>query len=431
MDTLHLGDSGNEITISHQIFARVTNVSESFLFCSNEMGMIGLGCRNTDDFGYPTVMSNIMKHVDHQLFALYLNGEHDDLSEVDGYDVEHESWNAGIYNDDELDDDVAQGVKENISDDDFGEEAAITVSNAEFHSEMSIGGVNQEHYTGCLNWHKVGGDVGTKDKHKGKTNTGYWDFDIEDVQIAGESMVVFNRERTLTRTLKQTKVYDDGEGPPKLYALLDSGSTYLVGPSAAVSYFAYINRAECFQINEDGNLESVVDCFDDYYDAAMVDCAAPIQSLTFIANGISYTFEKDDLVVRVDGQIHMSGQLEDVEYCLLCIVPSRDNNGWVFGDTFFNKYYTVFDYHKKRVGFAESQEYSDDVCRHDEHISIGDRVRGERGCGCVARFFFKPKFAVRSSIGIPVGDCCFVRRVETELFFLAFQHTRVWRCGTG
>ena len=79
MHMLHLGskpnDSGNGITISHQTFATVTNVSGSFLFCSNEMGMIGLRCHNTDDFGYPKVMSNIMKHVNFQLFALYLNGK--------------------------------------------------------------------------------------------------------------------------------------------------------------------------------------------------------------------------------------------------------------------------------------------------------------------------------------------------------------------
>ena len=52
--------------------------------------------------------------------------------------------------------------------------------NKEFHSKLSIQGVNPENYTRFLSWHKIGGDLG------------YWDFDIRDVHLADESMMVSN-----------------------------------------------------------------------------------------------------------------------------------------------------------------------------------------------------------------------------------------------
>lgn len=49
---------------------------------------------------------------------------------------------------------------------------------------------------------------------------------------------------------------------------------------------------------------------------------------------------------------------------------SNATPGWVLGDPFFNKYYVAFDFKRKRLGFAEAANHSDDICHLDFELDI-------------------------------------------------------------
>mmetsp|Transcript_51541 Transcript_51541/g.154744 ORF Transcript_51541/g.154744 Transcript_51541/m.154744 type:complete len:379 (-) Transcript_51541:34-1170(-) len=214
------------------------------------------------------------------------------------------------------------------------------------HSELVFGGVNQRHYEGCLTWH----DLGQFEDDTGKPFEGYWDFRLDDVQVGG-------------RSLQSTDL-----------GIVDSGSTYVIGPSADVGAFAEMNKAMCFLFNSEGEIdeESMIKC--DYpagFDIAVVDCSQPFYPLELFADGAKYSLDKDDLVLEVS--------TEDGPLCVLRMNGSEENPAWVLGDAFFNRYYAAFDFVKKRVGFAKAAENSADECTSDLHLDISTSQPPNRG----------------------------------------------------
>jgi len=197
-------------------------------------------------------------------------------------------------------------------------------------SELIFGGVNQRHYTDCLTWHDLGQ---FEEVFTGQTFQGYWDFKLDKVQVGGAEM------------------------PASQLAVVDSGSTYIVGPTEAIGQIAQINGAECF-IMEDGGEAIEVKCdAASGFDAAAVDCDAPFFELEFVADGQTYTLSKNDLLLDIETS------LGDV--CVLRLMGSNDIPGWVLGDAFMNKYYTAFDFENKRVGFALAAKDSSTLCQDD------------------------------------------------------------------
>jgi len=171
---------------------------------------------------------------------------------------------------------------------------------------------------------------------------------------------------------------------PASYALLDSGSSFIIGPADAVGWFVWYNDATCVTYN-DMELDSaplVVGCRNSMgFDAAMIPCDAPFSSLDFIPqSGVStdgetknvvYSFEKDDLMVVVDTKMKLPAGMDmDVEYCLIRIASSPTARGWVLGDLFFNKYYAAFDFEKRRIGLAPSTPHSTDACPEDMPVDV-------------------------------------------------------------
>mmetsp|Transcript_1347 Transcript_1347/g.3398 ORF Transcript_1347/g.3398 Transcript_1347/m.3398 type:complete len:293 (+) Transcript_1347:2-880(+) len=150
--------------------------------------------------------------------------------------------------------------------------------------------------------------------------------------------------------------------PSSSLALVDSGSTYIVGPSDAIGAIAQVNNAICFSMVPNRDPQQIP-CDSPFgFDAAAVDCDQPFFDLEFQADGVTYRLNKHDLLLDIETS------LGDV--CILRLQGSNEIPGWVLGDAFLNKHYAAFDFGNQRVGFARSHPHSADVCHDDLHLNV-------------------------------------------------------------
>lgn len=311
-DTLRLGD--DDIRIPHQVFAHVTHI-QNFATCEEEEGIMGLANSMITTHGFPSVLGNILhqsrksdsgtgvKLLKNNVFGLYLRADVDDY----------------------------EGI--NIQNSEEPKRA----------SELILGGVNQNHYLGCLKWHDLVGNGGSSEFGN------YWSVNLDDVKVGGTTL---NREDSWS---------DD------IVAVLDSGSSYIVGPQEPIARLVELNNAKCFRMDHSTSSEpqpKEVDCNDpNGFDGAVLNnCEDPFFSVEFIIDGEVYVLEKEDLMV----------DLETVfgTVCIIRVVASEGMNGWILGDAFLNKYYTAFDFENQKLGLALAAESADDRCDKDIGMDV-------------------------------------------------------------
>lgn len=164
--------------------------------------------------------------------------------------------------------------------------------------ELLIGGFNQDHTTGPMRWVPV-------------TQKGYWEISMKSLSIGGDQM----------------------SGP--VNAIVDSGTSLLAGPTDAVAKIAK-------QVGAYNILGKYI-----------VSCNANIGEIEFELGDDGHKFTLDGKDVLIPAAMGM---------CLLAIIPIdiAPPRGplWILGDTFMRKYYTTFDYGKRRVGFATAKAAS-------------------------------------------------------------------------
>jgi hypothetical protein len=158
--------------------------------------------------------------------------------------------------------------------------------------ELMFGGVDSTKYTGSFNYVPL------------KAAT-YWEIVLDQVTVDGTTYITGGAN-----------------------AIVDSGTSLLTGPTTAVKEIARKLGAFPFIAGE-----YLIGC---NYDT--------LPNLEFTINGNTYTLTPKEYLIP-DGDI-----------CLLAMmgldVPRPNGPLWILGDVFMRKYYTVFDYGNKQVGFA-------------------------------------------------------------------------------
>lgn len=114
----------------------------------------------------------------------------------------------------------------------------------------------------------------------------------------------------------------------KYYAVIDSGTSVLVGPNELVKKLTdgIVVRKTCKGIEN-------------------------LPDIAFEIDGIEYVLTKDDYVLKVT-----SGGVTE---CVLAVMGSdfpAGFNYFILGDTFMRKYYSYFDMNNDRVGFIHSSK---------------------------------------------------------------------------
>lgn len=165
-------------------------------------------------------------------------------------------------------------------------------------SEMVLGGTDPAHYTGTIQYIPL-------------TSATYWETSLDTVSANG---------------------VDYSGGVTKV--ILDTGTSTLAGPSAAVSQFADSIGAKAIVAGE----EWVIGCYK----------KPSLPTLTIGMGGLTFTLKPSDYLIEEEGD----------PLCVLGIlgldIPPPAGPLWIMGDVFIRKYYTVFDYGNKQLGFAPS-----------------------------------------------------------------------------
>lgn len=162
--------------------------------------------------------------------------------------------------------------------------------------QLTLGGVDPEDYEGLITWLPV-------------TKNTYWEVAMGNVQLGA------------------VKINEPAR------AIIDSGTSLITMPSMLADYLNMIIGAYPIP----GNMY-----------ALNPNTLSKLPPVTFTLNGhdfelspSEYTIMFDDLCVSVFSGLD---------------IPSDDGRPiWILGDAFMRKYYTVFDWGKKRIGFAKAK----------------------------------------------------------------------------
>lgn len=351
-DTLHLGP---DLTIDKQIFAQITSFT-NFMNCQGEEGLLGLGFSEISSHNFPTVLSNLQSQLRFPVFSLYLSSA-DDYPNLDDF-VKAGTYGDGGFDDggfgdfgaddwgsfmDGFGDDGGGGWRERRlrsllmggkSNKRLSQSSSSKFAPTSASSQLIFGGVNGKYYDGCLTWH----ELGQFETSSGNTFEGYWDFKLDKVTIGGSAL------------------------PSSDLAIVDSGSSFLIGPTDAIGVIAKIENVACFDLSNP-MFPGEVQCDDPMgFDAAMLDCSAPLFNIDFVADGQTYTLEKADLVVELE--------TDEGPICLLRLMGTNEFDGWILGDVFLNRYYAAFDFVNRKVGFAKLTSDSTELCPADLPMDI-------------------------------------------------------------
>lgn len=290
-DILHMGDDSNSVRIEAVIFAQVTQVID-FAVCEEEEGILGLGNSLSTSHQFPSLLKSLLLSqppvLKHNLFGMYLQSSRNDY----GGDVN------------------------------TGSNLSTTAS-----SQLVLGGVDQSHYLGCLQWHSLVQSGQEEDNMTAQNWDKYWTVPLEAVKVGGTTLATVN-------------------GGKDHVAVFDSGSSYVVGPQDSVAHMVKLNGAKCFALEAMDNPQQV-DCDSpNGFDGAVLNsCDDPFFNLEFIIEGITYVLEKEDLLVKIETLFG--------EACILRVVGAQGMEVSVFRvNVLFDSSFSSFLYELTHRVFA-------------------------------------------------------------------------------
>ena len=163
--------------------------------------------------------------------------------------------------------------------------------NEESGGEITFGGIDDTKYTGELTYVPV-------------TQEGYWQFKMDKF------------------TLDDRDICNNG-----CEALANTGTSFIVGPTQTVEMLQ-----NAIGTKKQWNGQYTIDC-------KKVPSLPPID---FVIGGKKFTLTGNEYILQVQGTCISGFQASD----------RSDDAPWILGDIFLSKYFSVYDYGKKQIGFA-------------------------------------------------------------------------------
>jgi len=158
--------------------------------------------------------------------------------------------------------------------------------------ELTIGGVDQAHYTGDFTYVPL-------------SSEDYWSVKLDSLALDGN--IIGSTQK----------------------AIVDSGTSLLAGPTEEVTAIA-----TALNLGSVLGKEYTVDCSKTY-------------TFSFTIGGQEWTLNQEDMILSNSGGQCIFGMIG-------LDVPAPAGPLWILGDVFMRKYYVKFDVGQKRLGFATS-----------------------------------------------------------------------------
>ena len=204
-------------------------------------------------------------------------------------------------------------------------------------SKLLIGNASiyNNYYKGDLNWFPL-------NDHSGYSVKGLW-----TVLVGKMIFSHYNSDDSIISSEKHE--LNDAQ-----YGIVDTGTTYIGIPSRhynKIMGWITSNRDDCTK--ESTSSSSVYLCTDTMYPYKnLPNFEIVLQDI----NGINQT-----LIVKPEEYVDDDGQLGFMKIDLTDKFGEEIDNLWIFGDSFLQNYYSVFDDNGSKIAFAKSVEIDDDA----------------------------------------------------------------------
>ncbi len=173
-----------------------------------------------------------------------------------------------------------------------------------YYGELIFGGVDKDYYTGEFTYVPI--DV-----------PGYWQFTMNGVSVGNNPIEFCN---------------------PNCQAIADTGTTFILGPSADLDA---LNEELGATLMADGNYG---------FDCNSIDVLPDIHFN--IGGNVFKLTSRQYIVFNVTNDI--TNLTNNQTFCDSGFQGIEGLPFWILGDVFLGAYYTVFDYGNQRLGFAKS-----------------------------------------------------------------------------
>jgi len=178
--------------------------------------------------------------------------------------------------------------------------------------QLVLGGTDPAHYVGDFSYVPV-------------VSAAFWQVALDQIKVGfmyDEDQVQVHAMSTMATVADWTMTLSVSKS-----AIVDSGTSLLVGPEAQVEAMAAILGAQKVR-----NLY-------------VIDCWGPAPSIAFTLGGKDYAISGPELILQQSGDL-----------CAIGLHASQSaENHWILGDVFMRKFYVEFDWGKQRVGFAQAE----------------------------------------------------------------------------